>query len=81
MPICRATDGGLFPVRRLSLSESMMRKIQQPYTDRARRKVREIALAIVLTLAAALFLFAALHRQASETAAVNGKSPVVQTTN
>ena len=59
----------------------MMRKIQQPYTDRARRKVREIALAIVLTLAAALFLIAAFHRQAKETAAVSGKSPAEQTTN
>ena len=48
----------------------MMRNLQQAYSDRARRKVREIALAILLTLAAALFLIAALHRQAHETAAV-----------
>ena len=51
-----------------------MQNIQQPYTDRARRKVREIALAIVLTLAAALFLIAALQ-QAGQRDRGRGRHP------
>ena len=40
------------------------------YSDRARRKSREIALAIVLTLAAIAFVVAAMQRNTRETAAV-----------
>ena len=48
----------------------MMQKPQHTYTDRARRKVREIVLAILLTLAAVLFLVAALRQQTNKTAAI-----------
>ena len=57
-----------------------MRNVQQPYTDRARRRLREIALAIVLTLAAALFLVAALQRQVGETAAMADRTVLEERT-
>jgi uncharacterized membrane protein len=49
------------------------------YTDRARRKSREIALAVILTLAAAACLILALQRQPQKTAVLVGISPVVST--
>ena len=42
-----------------------------PIADRARRSVREIALAVALTLAAVMFVFAALHSNAPETASIS----------
>jgi hypothetical protein len=38
--------------------------------DRARRSMREIALALALTLAAVVFIFAALHTGTPETASI-----------
>jgi hypothetical protein len=56
----------------------MMEKFQQIYTERAWRSVREIVLAIVLTLAAAAFLVAALSHRANETAAVKETDTIEQ---
>jgi hypothetical protein len=49
----------------------MIRKLQSgPIAERARRSVREIALAVVLTLAALVFVAAAIHGSTSETASI-----------
>jgi hypothetical protein len=48
------------------------RKLQSgPFAERARRSVREIALAVVLTFAALVFVVAALHGSGSETASIS----------
>jgi len=50
----------------------IFRKIQSgPFAERARRSMREIALAVVLTLAALVFLVAALHGHPPETAEIS----------
>jgi hypothetical protein len=55
----------------LTLASMMIRRYQSgPFADRARRSVREIALALALTLAAFAFVFAAVHRGAPETASI-----------
>jgi hypothetical protein len=49
----------------------MIRKLQSgPFAERARRSAREIALAVVLTLAAVVFVVAAIHGHAPETASI-----------
>jgi hypothetical protein len=54
------------------LALMMIRKLQSgPFAERARRSVREITLAVVLTLAALVFVVAALHGHGSETAAIS----------
>ncbi len=50
----------------------MIRKLQSgPFAERARRSAREIVLAVVLTLAAVVFLVAAFHGHAPETASIS----------
>jgi hypothetical protein len=65
------------------LALMMMRKLQSgPFAERARRSVREITLAVVLTLAAVVFAVAALHGHGSETAAISSsEDPAVNTPN
>jgi hypothetical protein len=58
----------------------MMEKFEHVYADRAWRSVREIVVAIVLTLAAAAFLLAAFGHSANETAAVTEPGAVEQPT-
>lgn len=49
----------------------LIRRLQSgPIAERARRSVREIALAVILTLAALVFVVAAVQRHAPETAAI-----------
>lgn len=49
----------------------MPRKLQSgPFAERARRSVREIAIAVVLTFAALVFVVAAIHGSDSETASI-----------
>lgn len=49
----------------------MIRRLQSgPIAERARRSVREIGLAVVLTFAAIVFVGIALYRSAPETASV-----------
>lgn len=59
---------------------AMLQNHRYIYASRARRKSREIMLAVVLTLAAAAFAIAAIQRQATETTAVvidpNGNTPL-----
>lgn len=58
----------------------MIRRMQSgPFAERARRFAREIALAVVLTCAAAVFLFAALQRGVPETAAIAPPPDAVET--
>lgn len=48
------------------------RKLQSgPIAERARRSVREIAIAVVLTFAALVFVVAAIHGSGSETASIS----------
>ncbi len=50
----------------------MLRRLQSgPFAERARRSAREIALAVALTLAALVFVVAAIHGSGSETAAIS----------
>lgn len=65
------------------LALMMMRKLQSgPFAERARRSVREITLAVVLTLAAVVFVVAALQGHGSETAAITSpEDPAVNTQN
>jgi hypothetical protein len=50
----------------------MPRKLQSgPFAERARRSVREIAIAVVLTLAAVIFVIAAIHGSGPETASIS----------
>ncbi len=52
----------------------MPRKLQSgPFAERARRSVREIAIAIALTLAAVVFVIAAIHGRAPETASISAQ--------
>jgi hypothetical protein len=69
------------PLRKLA--PMMIRKLQSgPFAERARRSVREIALAVALTLAALVFVVAALHRHAPETAAISSsQEPGVNSSN
>lgn len=49
----------------------MTRRFQSgPIAERMRRSVREIALAVVLTLAALVFVVSALHGTGNETASI-----------
>jgi len=49
-----------------------IRKLQSgPFAERARKSVREITLAVVLTLAALVFVVAAIHGSTSETASIS----------
>ena len=49
----------------------MLRKLQSgPFAERARRSAREIAIAVALTLAALVFIVAAIHGRAPETASI-----------
>lgn len=52
-----------------------MNQHRQIYADRARRKSREIALAVILTLAAAACLFVALQRQPQKAEGVIDATP------
>jgi cytochrome bd-type quinol oxidase subunit 2 len=57
----------------------MIRKLQSgPIAERARRSAREIALAVVLTFAALVFVIAAVHRGASETASISAPESGVE---
>jgi len=59
----------------------MIRKLQSgPIAERARRSVREIALAVGLTLAAIIFLGAAIYSNGSETASIAVPQAGLQTT-
>jgi hypothetical protein len=50
----------------------MPRKLQSgPFAERARRSVREIAIAVALTLAAVVFVISAIHGRAPETASIS----------
>ena len=57
-------------------SSPMMERFQHIYADRAWRSIREIVIAVVLTLAAVVFLLAALTHRANETASVTPPSAV-----
>lgn len=61
----------------------MMRKLQSgPFAERARRSVREITLAVVLTLAAVVFVVAALQNTSPETAAISStEDPAANSSN
>jgi hypothetical protein len=58
------------------LALMMIRKLQSgPFAERARRSAREITLAVVLTLAALVFVVAALQGHGAETAAISPPEP------
>lgn len=72
MLFCRAAFGTLALSRAAPhIGPMMIRKLQSgPFADRARRSVREIALAFVLTFAALVFVIAALYRSGPRTASI-----------
>mgnify|MGYP006948878016 CR=1 FL=1 len=69
--VARRSALWLLYTRMLTLASMMIRRYQSgPFVDRARRSAREIALALALTLAALVFVVAAVHRGAPETASI-----------
>jgi hypothetical protein len=57
----------------------MLRKLQSgPFAERARRSVREIAIAVALTLAAFVFVVTAMYGRAPETASIASPQGVLE---